>query len=93
MYGGSDLAEVIARLTENAVTNGNENNPKNVLEGTKFAWREEKEEGEEETDYVDVTCPYGERLEWPGEGEDSSPSCSPMYVYRRNSGAGKVVNG
>ncbi|CBJ27429.1 conserved unknown protein [Ectocarpus siliculosus] len=59
VYGSSDLAEVIARLTENAITNGNENNRKNALEGTKFAWREEKEEGGEETGYVDVTCPYG----------------------------------
>ncbi|CAM9591845.1 unnamed protein product [Ectocarpus sp. 4 AP-2014] len=59
VYGGSDLVEVIARLTENAVTNGNENDRKNALEGTKFAWREEKQEGGEETGYVDVTCPYG----------------------------------
>ncbi|CAM9301452.1 unnamed protein product [Ectocarpus fasciculatus] len=59
VYGGSDLAEVIARLTENAVSNGNENNGKNALEGTKFAWREEKEEGGDQTGHVDVTCPYG----------------------------------
>lgn len=63
VYRGSDLAEVIARLTENAVSNGNENNGKNALEGTKFAWREEKGEGGDQTGHVDVTCPYGERLE------------------------------
>lgn len=34
------------------------------LEGTKFAFRETRAEDEEEENYVEVVCPYGEVPAW-----------------------------